>query len=248
MGATVEYAPKGTSLQQFFLSRVTFGMWGYVLACFVIGCLLIYVVIKKHEYIEILKGIYIVSVAVIASFLPFIMKLSDDYKPRLYYPIGSLFGVLIIYGILKGFIQIDKVTIIGKICVVSIVLMTLIQWFSFLQMYTDAYITNYEDKYISQMIGQCIEKYEMENNQEIKYISFYDDAIRTKYSIIGWCLTQRAYSSWGNLDALNFYLGEEYKAGEIDMNIADYFIKKNWDVFSEEQIIFKGDTAHICMY
>lgn len=248
ISAVEEYAPQGSSPQQFFLSRVTFGMWGYMILCLVISIVLIYIVIKSRQSFEIIKGLYIVIVASIVSFIPFITRLTDNYRPRIYYPIGSLFGVLIVYGILKGFIQIDKITIIGKICITSIVVMALIQWFSFLQMYTDAYITNYEDKYISQMIEQSIKRYEKENHQEIKYISFYDDAERTKYSIIGWCLTQRAYSSWGNLDALNFYMGEDYKTGETDMNIANYFIERNWNVFSEEQIIFKGNTAHICMY
>lgn len=240
--------PTGRSPKQFLLDRITLGMWGYVILCLVVGLLFLFWAIRNKQYVEIIKFVYICCLVIIAGLLPFIAKLTNDYKPRIYYPLGMLFGIMVIYGVLRNSFPVFSIIDTKNVYIAMIVALFFIQWFSFLQMYTDCYTTNYEDQYISRMIDECIKKYENAHNRKIEFVTFYDDAVRTKYCRVGWCLTQRAYSSWGNLSALNYWTGKNYKQGSIDNDLADYYINRNWDTFSEDQISFIDDTAHICMY
>ncbi len=248
--AVKQYMPKGSNPSVFILDRITFGMWWYMILSMAVIVLILCHVIKNRQYVEIVKGLYISLVIIIVSMIPFILRLTNDYKPRIYYPLGAFFGVICIYGVMSGNINTDIVTRnIGKIVLsVTIILMTSIQWLSFVQMYVDCYITNYEDKYISEMIGAYIDRYEKENGVNVENVVFYDDMYRTKYSIEGWDLTERVYSAWYEREALNLYLDRQFGVGKPDAEIADYFYSHNWDCFSDELVIIKGNTAHICGY
>ena len=243
------YAPIGKTPQAFVFDRITFGMFAYAIVFMIIVVLLIIASIKHKEYFEIIKGLYLLCVGLFAGLLPYILRLTNDFKPRIYYPLGAILGTFIIYGILKGYLDIFDKNWVKRISV-TIFLYASIQWMSFFQMFTDQYISNYEDKYISEMIGYIINEYEEENNTKINYITFYSDAERVKYARgEGWCITQRGFDAGASqIEALNFYLNKNYKDGKKDNEIAEYFIKCNWDTFSDEQIIIKGDTAHICSY
>ncbi len=230
--------------------RITFGMWGYMFLCFALLAVLIWFVVKNHYYIELIKGIYIILVIAVVSLYPFAIRLTNDLKPRIYYPLGALFGVLCIYGVLIGAFNLEgiekgvnetvlTVTLIGMIC---------IQWLSFVQIYSECYVTNYEDRFISETIGESIDKYERDTGNRIEHVVFYDDAVKTKYSMDGWCLIRRAYSAWNEIDALNMYLDRNYSNGEYDEKMAEFFAEKDWDHFSPDQIVMIGDTAHICRY
>ncbi len=243
------YAPKSSTPKAFIIDRIAFGMWGYAGLCVVVISLILVFVIVYKKYMEILKGIYMVTVISVVSLFPFLLRLTNDYKPRIYYPLGAMFGVICIYGVLIGAFNLpSEKKAVKRVFVTSVVGMVCIQWLSFVQMYDEAYITNYEDKYISEMIGACIDKYEEESGNKIEYVVFYDDSTRTKYSVKGWCLTQRGYSAWNERSVLNMYLKRDYKNGMTDNNLADYFHERDWDIFSPDQVVFIEDTAHICKY
>lgn len=247
--AVKAYAPEGASPSVFFFDRITFGMWIYVVACLAIGIYLLLQAVSKKEFLEIIKGLYLVLVTIVASMIPYILKVTDDFKPRIYYPLGALAGVLLIYGVLKKYIDFDvKRTMCWLVAL--LVTVCIVQWLSFFQMFTDQYITNYEDKYISKLIGEYINEYEEETGAQVTKVVFYSDAVRTKYCMDeGWCITQRAYdATWSKRETLNYYLDKDYILGELDPELAEYFINKNWDMFSYEQLVIKGDTAHICTY
>lgn len=244
------YSPEGSSPEVFILDRITFGMWGYMVLCMAVVIVLLVDFIKKKRYLEIVKGFYLSVVVGIVSLLPFLIGVTNDYKPRIYYPLGAFWGVLCIYGGLTGALNLDKIFQSGKETVLAITLFCMagIQWLSFVQMYVDCYITNYEDKYISEMIGACIDDYEKESGDHIDRVVFYEDAVKTKYSINGWCLTTRVYGGWSEREALNMYLNRSYGIGQVDEKLALEFHSKNWDCFSNDQVICIRDTAHICKY
>ena len=175
--------------------------------------------------------------------------MTDDYKPRIYYVLGTLFGVLVLYGLIKGYILIGY-SMQSIICLCLVVIMILIQYVNFSDIARERYITNYEDKYISEMIEYVIEEHEKETNDLIGKVVFYQDARKTKYiRNEGWCLSMRAYGvEWGNISCLNFYLNGQYQVGRPDENVAKQFALRDWNEFSIEQIVFSGDTAHICRY
>lgn len=235
--------------ETFILDRITFGMWIYAGVSILVFGVIVYRAVKTRQFIHLIKISYLSVVTVIMGSLPFILRLSNDYKPRIYYPLAYYFGALVIYGILSGLIGVNKERC-NALLISFLVILSGIQWLSFVQMFVDQYITNYEDKYISEIIGECIDEYEQTTSEDVKYITFYSDGVRTKYSRNnGWCITERAYdATWSKLPTLNFYLGRDYKEGDVDKEIAERFSNSNWDVFSKEQIIFTGETAHVCTY
>ncbi len=241
------YTPNGDSPDIYIVERITFGMVGYVLLSLLVICMLVFFVIRSKRYIELIKGIYIAFVICLSGLVPYVLRLTNDYKPRIYYPLGAFIGVFVVYGFLIGgfdAFRIRKINILFSVITVFVG----IQWLSFLQMYVDCYITNYEDKYISEMIGEVIDKYENETGNEVSKAVFYEDAHKTKYSNIGWCLTQRAFSGWTETQTLNYYLNTNFVTGEYKDSLAEQFSTKDWDTFSSDQIVIIGDTAHICGY
>ncbi len=244
-----EFAPQGSTPQQYVFDRITFGMWIYMVIFVAVVISLTIIAIKRKEKYKILTGIYIVVVTGLFGLLPYIFRLTNDYKPRIYYPVGVIIGTLVGYGICIRFIDLE-VTKVYKTLMIALSVLAVVQWLSFVQMFMDQYITNYEDKFISEIIGNSIDEYEMSNNIKISKVVFYADATRTKYSRNeGWCITQRAYDAvWSKLPALNYYLGTHYTEGETDDELAEYFNQNDWDTFSSGQIVFKGDTIHICTF
>lgn len=244
-----EAVMSGRLPEVYIVDRITFGMWTYAVVSLVVVGIIAYRTITLKRYCLLLKMIYLSLVTIIMGILPFVLRLSNDYKPRIYYPLGLYFGVLIIYGLLSGTIMADNIND-KRIVISCVVVMVCAQWLSFVQMNVDQYVTNYDDKQISGIIGNCIDEYEAVGSQKVKYVVFYCDEVRTKYiRNNGWCITERAYdAAWSKLPALNFYLGREYQQGITDAEIAEYYANKNWNAFSPDQVIIKGDTAHVCTF
>ena len=244
------YAPKGRSPEVFIFDRITFGMWGYAILCVFVSVMLLTFFIRGKRYAEIIKVVYLSVVVGIVGLLPFLVGVTNDYKPRIYYPLGAFFGVLCIYALLIEAIHVGLLFRCKQenIFALALVFMVGIQWLSFVQMYVDCYITNYEDRYISEMIGACIDEYEKESGYHVDRVVFYEDAVKTKYSINGWCLTARVYAAWNEREALNMYLNRDYVSGQPDDELALAFYSKDWDCFSNDQVVCRGNTAHICKY
>lgn len=244
-----EAVMSGRLPEVFIMDRITFGMWTFTVVSFIIVAVIMFKSIKGRQLYILLKIVYLTLVTVIMGTLPFIVRLSNDYKPRIYYPLGLYFGVLTIFGLLSGTIMADSIND-KRIVISCVVVMISAQWLSFVQMNVDQYITNYDDKQISEIIGNCIDEYEAAGSQKVKYVVFYCDEVRTKYiRNNGWCITERAYDAeWSKLPALNFYLGRGYQQGIPDAEIAEYYANKDWSAFSPEQVIIKGDTAHVCTF
>ncbi len=243
------YAPSGELPIVFILDRITFGMWIFMVACILIFVMIAYTSVINGRNDLLIKAVYVSFVTVIMGVLPYIFRLSNDYRPRIYYPLGMLFGVLFFFTLVTGILD-KKEEYYDAIVLFIVIPLCLVQWMNFVKVYNDQYITNYDDKILSQMIGECIDEYESKNNQTIKYVSFYSDAVRKKYiNSNGYCITQRAYDSeWSKLSTLNFYLERSYMKGKVDENVGKYFAEHNWDCFSTDQLVFEGDTVHVCTF
>ena len=47
---------------------------------------------------------------------------------------------------------------------------------------------------------------------------------------------------------IEYYYGEKYDWYVSQEEIDERFLEKNWDAYSEEQIVFEGDTLYLCVY
>ena len=62
--------------------------------------------------------------------------------------------------------------------------------------------------------------------------------------------TQRAFDNYYCIiEALNYYCNRKFEKTTMDEKIyTDNFLEKNWNTYSDEQIVFEGDTMYICTY
>lgn len=230
------------------LSILPKNCFGVLLLLLVVGILCS---LRHHErkgYI-LLGMMFLVAGAYVVGFFPYFSGVADGYSPRILYPFASILGVLLIYYCLNG---LDKLKLGYWIMCIGIIATLVIQYVSFTEIIIERYKVNQTDKYLTEVIASRIQEYETLSQQKIQYISFYRDQNPCYcYSDLNTAsfLSVRAHgTSWSDLNSLNYYLNSSYKVGDINDSYAEYFGQNNWDVYSENQLIFDGDTLHICAY
>lgn len=103
-------------------------------------------------------------------------------------------------------------------------------------------------------VGQAIAEYEATSGIEVRKIAFYADAesavptYPNLYSHSGDLICSSFNQDWSDLNALNYYLGDNYSRAEPSETYRTYFAGRNWDALSAQQLIFDGDTLHLCIY
>lgn len=230
----------------------------YLLVIFVIllCALIIYQIITKKEsiknkLIEILKVIYVIFVVILASIAPQIMQNTDAiwFVARSTYSYASLFGVIVLY-LYTNFGNIKKWNKIIIIILSLILLVVQFNRFNFIEV--SRYKTNEMDYEITRKIISRINEYETRTGEKIKNISLYEDKSMTYayYNIFSTGDTNiKAYSKdWGIIYILKYYSGRDFNTVEKNPEIEEKFKSKDWDNFEDEQLIFEGDTLHLCKY
>ena len=179
------------------------------------------------------------------------------WTPRTVYPLASIAGVLAINSFINHPIQPDStasVCIAKRVSIAVIAVLLVVQYFGFTRLYIDKYKLNALDESRCCYVGQAISEYEETSGIEIRKIAFYTDAesaIPTYphlYSHTGDLICSSFNQSWSDLSALNYYLGTNYEKVDPVEKYDIYFSEKNWDHLSQGQLIFDGDTLHLCIY
>jgi hypothetical protein len=127
------------------------------------------------------------------------------------------------------------------------------QYIAFNNIYIDKYKCNFADEIRTQYIGQAIINYQETTGEKVTKIAFYDDADTEMPQYPGLYgegdLVISSYcTSWSDINAINYYLGTDYEKTESDERYVEYFSSQDWQCLSEEQLIFEGDTLHLCVY
>lgn len=186
-----------------------------------------------------------------------ILQGSGWWTPRTVYPLASIAGVLAINSFINHPIQPDStasVCIAKRVSIAAIAVLLVVQYFGFTRLYIDKYKLNALDESRCCYVGQAISEYEETSGIEIRKIAFYTDAesaIPTYphlYSHTGDLICSSFNQSWSDLSALNYYLGTNYEKVDPVEKYDIYFSEKNWDHLSQGQLIFDGDTLHLCIY
>ena len=112
---------------------------------------------------------------------------------------------------------------------------------------------NYADEIRSDYIGQAISDYQYNTGNIVTKIAFYHDASITypPYPDLycdGDLIVSSFYTDWSDISALNYYLGTDYQKTDSEEQYIEYFSNKDWWRLSQEQLIFDGDTLHLCVY
>lgn len=181
---------------------------------------------------------------------------SGYFSARAVYPLASIPAALAIdLFVNKEEAPVDesKKKKVRNIALGALTVLMIFQYFSFHKIYIDKYRVNALDQYRYQYIDQAIREYQDAAGTEIKKVAFYTDAetANPQYSDLfhtGDLVVSAFTTDWSDLNAMNYYLHTDYKKTAPVEKYTEYFAGKNWDTLSKDQLIFDGDTLHICVY
>lgn len=102
-------------------------------------------------------------------------------------------------------------------------------------------------------IKDIIDQYETTTGKEITMISFYcDDDLNYNFwsgSEMNAFNYPAYYMEWSKIPVMNYYLDKKLIEMKNDNNVYEtYFKDKNWDEFSEDQLVLIDNTLHICKF
>lgn len=216
----------------------------------------IFMAIKmKHRFIYLINIPVIILASVIFSAATIIQG-TGWWSQRTTYPIASVLGALTVHMFISGRNRnVDKVPKVWlQSFVVGLMGILLIgQYFSFNKIFIDKYRLNTLDEYRARYIEEAIQEYQNDSGTEITQIAFYSDASRTYpayphlYSE-GDLIVSSFYTEWSDIVAMNYYLNSQYSKVEQTEEYTEYFASKDWSNLSQEQLIFEGNTLHLCIY
>ncbi len=204
-----------------------------------------------------LLNLFIIFVGTAVASTASITVGSGGGAPRVIYPYASIIGIYIINIYVNIFSdKTDYNTRFRKdiSCVIGICIAVflLFQYIAFSSIMKDKYVSNYVDQYRCLIIDEKIKAYEADTGMKVMSISFYRDKkedIQYSDLFVSGDLVVSSFSTpWSDVAAINYYTKEEYLRGEPEKFYQDYFMKRDWKAFSEEQLIFDGNKLHLCVY
>ncbi|MBP3197298.1 MAG: hypothetical protein J6N21_09885, partial [Butyrivibrio sp.] len=224
---------------------------------------------QKRKMVVLLSFLYLMAGTIIVSLIIFAISDSAIPSPRTTHSYGMLFGVVLVYFFYlvneKAFGNenvphkysnaLGTTEICNKcslvIAMLLIASLLIVEFISFEKVFVERYQCNEADRYYAQIIREQIRQYEDETGNEVDTICFYSDADR-KWWDEGYGdseMMSRAQScGWSRLTSINLYLDRDYIEGEQDPELVEYFENQDWGMYSEEQVVFKDNILHLCIY
>lgn len=205
--------------------------------------------IRTKSIKPVLQVIYLCAGVCFTAFLPFLF-VTDDFALRIMYPYSALPGVLW----LSIFLCEEERTVVfsrQRTFSVLFLFVFLVQMGSFNNIFIDRYKCNQSDQMLCEIIANRIDQYETASGLDVKYISFYYDASpEPSYRNLNssQLIFRSFYYSWSDNYALRLYTNKKIKRIQSDEKWESYFSEKNWDTYSDDQLIFDGHTLHVCVY
>ena len=97
-----------------------------------------------------------------------------------------------------------------------------------------------------------INEYQEETGIEVTNICIYVDASHAfSYQNIftsGDMNVSGFGPDWSDVEMINYYNGLKLVRAEKDEELQNQFAEKDWDSFNKEQVIFIGNTIHLCKF
>ncbi len=220
---------------------------------FVLLGIQIFIVVQTKNEKYRLAHLIIMMIVASATSLATILQGSGWNAMRVVYPLASIIGMLVVDISMNDLRKTDTRNLRIVIMLCMLVMMSC-QYKSFNKIFIDKNKNDIADQLRVEFIGSEIQKYESANEGvKVKKIAFYYDS-KIKFPFYpglyynGDMVVSLFYTSWSNINGINYYLNSEYEKIDSSDEYARYFMEKNWDSLSVEQMVFDGDTLHLCMY
>lgn len=235
-------------LKNFYIKTIWYNFSIIIFLVFIF----IILIIKNKQYFHILEYFVLIILGCILPIIPLmVIPIGSQYmEPRMAMIFGSLAGILLLYLIaVMNAYEKKKIGIV--ISIITIVLFVM-NSSNFIRSSAENLATGYIDRNIANSIIYNIEKYEEENNKKIKKIVFGYDASPTYYydgQIMLRSINGRGLATnFTVVPLIQYYSEKKYEMTISQEVINEKFSKKNWDAFSEDQLIFDKDTLYFCIY
>lgn len=210
------------------------------------------IVIKKKDYFEIFEYFVLITLSVLIPIIPVIVTpVEVQYlEPRMVMCFGSVIGILTIF--LVSVSRIDKNKILLFILTTIAILNFIGNSIYMIVASTATLNVNRIEKIIAEQIINEIDEYEKKTKNEIKGIGIAYDKNYTMYyngepQLI--CFNVRGFgTSWAIKEIITTYSGKEYKDVTVPENVKEEFLKKDWDTYNKEQLVFDGENLYICIF
>ncbi len=181
---------------------------------------------------------------------------SGWWASRIVYPIASIVAVLVLDIYINNSDALALCSWLKKLIPAILIIIMIFQYRGFNLIYDDTYKISALDKYRYSYIQEAIDEYQDMHDVVITKIAFYEDAsgisAPAQYTDMyegTWRIMVSAFTTdWSQIEGMNYYQGTNYEAADKDPEIEAYFVSKDWTTLSAEQLIFEGDTLHVCVY
>ena len=227
-----------------------FNLWPTCITLVIIGLTWILLLFQEKATEKILQYLILVLISIGVSIAPVFFMQSTSIEARMCMSIGSIIGMSFIYLTCLEYKQKTIVHIIQVVITVFFVFNCV----NAIQIFTAHIATNIYDENMANMIKYEIEKYEQKTGNEITKVGVCKDQSPMSYPA-GWdkklfSFTQRAFDNFYCIvEALNYFCGRKFERVPMSREVYEkYFENKNWDTFSDEQIVFEKDTMYMCTY
>ena len=202
-------------------------------------------ILKNNKFKLLLKYVYaiiiIIYLFIIAPIIPQTSERIAVY-PRTCYAFFSIIGV--------SFILINRYCN-NRILIFLLIATLSLEFVSFNNIIINRYVVNSRDKDIILQLEKKVEDYEINNNVQVDKIVLYNlDSCKKFYKDINDNINVSALKESPSVIGLYTYYTNrhliEIKPNENVYN--DYFLNKNYDDFSLEQVVIIDDTIHLYLY
>ncbi len=209
----------------------------------------------KKSVMQLVKLIYICILTYIIAIAPQLLQSSNAiwFTPRALYSFGSVLGIIGSYYIVNIKNEESNEKGLNYILIITYLILMIVQFKSFNTIILDNYKIALADEQYAKTIQTYIDEYEKEKDIKIKTISIYYDKNKTytyeEITPIKDMNIKAIATYWSDVNSINYYNYKNYERVEgTDENIKQIFQEKDWNKFDKEQLIFIGDTLHLCVY
>lgn len=227
-----------------------FNLWPTGITIIFIVISLILLLFQKDTTREIVQYLVLIVASMGICVAPIFFMQSPSIEPRMSMSIGGIVDMSLIYLITSK----QDYNIIKNILSVITILFFVYNAINTIQIYTVHIATNKIDANMGIAIKYKIEEYEQETGNIVTKVGYYRDASHRDFHY-GWnkkysSFAQRAFDNYYCIiEALNYYCDKDFERVGMDAEIYNkYFKGKNWQAYSDEQIVFVDDTMYICTY
>ena len=191
------------------------------------------------------------------TILPQAMQNTESiwFVSRSTYTFASLLGILELYCLMlikeEGLKEKINKTAVLALTGLSIIFLV-VEFYRFNTIELDHYNSNYFDQVTAIEIGDLIKKYQDESGKKVNKISIYKDSkprfTNNRIFATGDINVSAFATDWSDANSINYYNNLKLEKIDNDDSIKQEFLNKDWNYFNEDQVIFKNDTIHLCVY